>query len=67
MQKWGWGFVSLGLLIFITTMQGKAAFVILSVLIVLIGGIMVKVGDRQEKAAQEIASKKGGADTDGNH
>ncbi|GFH41098.1 hypothetical protein [Pseudolactococcus insecticola] len=63
MQKWGWGFVSLGLLIFITTLQSKGAFVIVSLLVIILGIGMIVVGGRNGKLADK--SEKG--DDNGTH
>ena len=57
MQKWGWAFVSLALLIFITTVQGKDAFVIVSILLFVLGLGMVIVGSKKDKSDQNGESK----------
>ncbi|GFH42296.1 hypothetical protein Hs30E_08470 [Lactococcus hodotermopsidis] len=49
MQKWGWGFISLALLIFITSYAGDKKSVPLSVLLFLIGLAMVIVSVKKEK------------------
>ena len=57
MQKWGLAFVSLALLIFITTVQGKGAFVIVSILLFVLGLGMVIVGSKKDKSDQNGESK----------
>ena len=57
MQKWGWAFVSLALLIFITTVQGKGAFVIVSILLFVLGLGKVIVGSKKDKSDQNGESK----------
>lgn len=57
MQKWGWAFVSLALLIFITTVQGKGAFVIVSILLFVLGLCIVIVGSKKDKSDQNGESK----------
>lgn len=52
LQKWGWGFISLALLIFISTLQGTGAFVIFSVLVFALGLGMVIVGGKKDKSEQ---------------
>ena len=46
MQKWGWAFVSLALLIFISTLQGRGAFLIVSILLFALGLGMIIVGGK---------------------
>ena len=57
MQKWGWAFVSLALLIFITTVQGNGAFVIVSILLFVLGLGMVIVSSKKYKSAKNGESK----------
>lgn len=52
LQKWGWGFISLALLIFISTLQGAGAFLIFSVLVFALGLGMVIVGNKKDKTEQ---------------
>ena len=57
MQKWGWAFISLALLIFISTLQGRGAFLIVSILVFALGLGMVIIGSKQDKADQNGESK----------
>ncbi|MCJ1997129.1 hypothetical protein GYN67_10575 [Lactococcus piscium] len=52
LQKWGWAFISVALLIFISTLQGAGAFLILSILVFILGLGMVFVGSKKDKAEQ---------------
>ena len=51
LQKWGWAFISLALLIFISTLQGAGTFLILSILVFILGLGMVVVGSKKDRAA----------------
>ena len=57
MQKWGWAFVSLALLIFISTLQGRGAFLIVSILLFALGLGLIIVGGKQDKSDQNGESK----------
>ena len=57
MQKWRWAFVSLALLIFISTLQGRGAFLIVSILLFALGLGMIIVGGKQDKSDQNGESK----------
>ena len=57
MQKWGWAFVCLALLIFISTLQGRGAFLIVSILLFALGLGMIIVGGKQDKSDQNGESK----------
>ena len=57
MQKWGWAFVSLALLIFISTLQGRGAFLIVSILLFALGLGMIIVCGKQDKSDQNGESK----------
>ncbi|GAX48069.1 hypothetical protein [Pseudolactococcus reticulitermitis] len=52
LQKWGWAFISLALLIFISTLQGKGVFLIVSILLFALGLGMVIVGGKKDKSDQ---------------
>lgn len=48
LQKWGWAFISLAMLIFISTLQGTGSFWILSILMFALGMVMVIVGGKKD-------------------
>ncbi|GAB2021195.1 hypothetical protein RyT2_02680 [Pseudolactococcus yaeyamensis] len=57
LQKWGWGFISLALLIFITTLQGQGKFLIVSILLFVLGIGMIVVGAKHDKVDENGESK----------
>ena len=57
MQKWGCAFVCLALFIFISTLQGRGALLIVSILLFALGLGMIIVGGKQDKSDQNGESK----------
>ena len=58
MQKWGWAFVSLALLIFISTLQGRGAFLIVSILLFALGlGMIWKGYNKLDTKLREIVER----------
>lgn len=53
MQKWGWGFVSVALLIFVTTYQNQKSFSLFSLVLLIIGVIMIVKGTKKEKQSED--------------
>lgn len=52
MQQWGWGVVSIALLIFISTYQNNKGLVVFSIILGIIGIMMVRGGAKKEKNSE---------------
>lgn len=53
MQKWGWGLVSVALLIFVTTYQNQRSFSLFSLILLIIGIVMIVKGTKKEKQSED--------------
>lgn len=53
MQKWGWGLVSVALLIFVTTYQNQRSFSLFSLILLIIGIVMIVKGTKKEKPSED--------------
>ena len=52
MQQWGWGVVSIALLIFVSTYQNNKGLVVFSIILGIIGIMMVRGGTKKEKNSE---------------
>lgn len=52
MQQWGWGVVSIALLIFVSTYQNNKGLVVFSIILGIIGIMMVRGGAKKEKNSE---------------
>ena len=53
MQKWGWGLISVGLLIFVTTYQNQKSFSLFSLILLVIGIVMIVKGTKKERQSED--------------
>ena len=53
MQKWGWGLVSVALLIFVTTYQNQRSFSLFSLILLVIGIVMIVKGTKKERQSED--------------
>lgn len=52
MQQWGWGVVSIALLIFVSTYQNNKGLVIFSIILGILGIMMVRRSAKKEKNSE---------------
>lgn len=52
MQQWGWGVVSIALLIFVSTYQNNKGLVVFSIVLGILGIMMVRVSAKKERNSE---------------
>lgn len=52
MQQWGWGVVSVALLIFVSTYQNNNGLVVFSIVLGILGIMMVKASAKKERNSE---------------
>ncbi|WP_179296187.1 hypothetical protein [Pseudolactococcus piscium] len=52
MQQWGWGVVSIALLIFVSTYQNNKGLVAFSIVLGILGIMMVRVSAKKERNSE---------------
>ena len=52
MQQWGWGVVSVALLIFVSTYQNNKGLVVFSIILGILGIMMVRASAKKERNSE---------------
>ena len=52
MQQWGWGVVSIALLIFVSTYQNNKGLVVFSIILGILGIMMVRASAKKERNSE---------------